>query len=95
MAKSQIISQEKADRFIRMFGPRIKQLDKQIQLVQNCSRKDGYEWGFTNHVPTAFIVLFKRLNECSNKFGLKVEVKVNGRDIEEVFEDAQDQFNEL
>jgi len=95
MSKSQIISQEKADRFTRMFGPRIKQLDKQIQLVQNCSRKDGYEWGFTNHVPTAFIVLFKKLNECSKKFGLEVEVKVNGRDIEEVFEDAQDKFNEL
>ena len=35
------------------------------------------------------------LLEDSKKFGLEVEVKVNGRDIEEVFEDAQDQFNEL
>ena len=92
MAKSQIISQEKADRFIRMFGPRIKQLNKQIQLVQNCSRKDGYEWGFTNVVPIAFIVLFRNLTVCAKKFGLDVDVKVEGRNIEDVYEDANDKF---
>ena len=92
MTKSQIITQEKADRFIRMFGPRIKQLDKQIQLVQNCSRKDGYEWGFTNAVPIVFIVLFRNLTVCAKKFGLDVDVKVEGRNIEDVYEDANDKF---
>tara|TARA_A100000172_G_scaffold47061_1_gene29232 strand:+ start:68 stop:367 length:300 start_codon:yes stop_codon:yes gene_type:complete len=92
MSKSQIISQEKADRFTRMFIPRIRQLDKQIQLVQNCSRKDGYEWGFTNAVPITFIVLFRNLTVCAKKFGLDVDVKVEGRDIEDVYEDANDKF---
>jgi len=92
MSKSQIISKEKADRFTRMFIPRIRQLDKQIQLVQNCSRKDGYEWGFTNAVPIAFIVLFRNLTVCAKKFGLDVDVKVEGRDIEDVYEDANDKF---
>tara|TARA_R100000773_G_scaffold5334_1_gene5822 strand:+ start:719 stop:1018 length:300 start_codon:yes stop_codon:yes gene_type:complete len=94
MSKSQIISQEKADRFLRMFPPRMKQLDKQIQLVQNCSRKDGYEWGFTDTVPIFFIVIFNKLTICAKKFGLDVVVRIEGRDIEEVYEDANDKFLE-
>ena len=48
----------KEQRFLRMFPPRMKQLDKQIRLVQNCSRKDGYEWDFTDTVPNFFICSF-------------------------------------
>jgi len=94
MTKSQIISQEKADRFLRMFPPRMKQLNKQIKLIENCSRKDGYEWGFTDTVPTFFIVIFNKLTICAKKFGLDVVVKIEGRNIEEVYEDANDKFLE-
>ena len=48
---------QKEQRFLRMFPPRMKQLDNQVRLIQNCSRKDGYEWGFTDLVPTYFIVI--------------------------------------
>jgi len=85
---------QKEQRFLRMFPPRMKQLDKQIRLVQNCSRKDGYEWDFTDTVPTFFIVVFHRLTLCAKKFGLQVEVKFEGRDIEDVFDDANDKFQE-
>ena len=94
MTNTKIISQEKADRFLRMFPPRMKQLDKQIRLIENCSRKDGYEWGFTDTVPTFFIVIFNKLTICAKKFGLDVVVKIEGRDIEEVYEDANDKFQE-
>ena len=94
MSKSQIINQVKADRFMKMFPPRMKTLDNQIRLVQNCSRKDGYEWGFTDKVPICFIVIFHNLTLCAKKFGLKVDVKIEGRDIEEVFEEANDKFQE-
>ena len=30
---------EKEQRFLRMFPPRMKQLENQIRLVKNCSRK--------------------------------------------------------
>ena len=85
---------EKEQRFHRMFPPRMKQLDKQIRLVQNCSRKDGYEWGFTDLVPTYFIVIFVNLTRCAKKFGLDVDVRIEGRDIEDVYEDANDKFQE-
>ena len=85
---------QKEQRFHRMFPPRMKQLDKQIRLVQNCSRKDGYEWGFTDTVPTFFIVVFYRLTACAKKFGLDVDVRIEGRDIEDVYEDANDKFQE-
>ena len=89
-----MILNQKEQRFLRMFPPRMKQLDKQIRLIENCSRKDGYEWGFTDTVPTFFIVIFNKLTICAKKFGLDVVVKIEGRDIEEVYEDANDKFQE-
>ena len=85
---------QKEQRFLRMFPPRMKQLDNQVRLVQNCSRKDGYEWGFTELVPTYFIVIFVNLTRCAKKFGLDVDVTINGRDIEDVYEEANDKFQE-
>ena len=85
---------EKEQRFLRMFPPRKQQLDKQIRLVQNCSRKDGYEWDFTDTVSTFFIVVFHNLTLCAKKFGLDVDVRIEGRDIEDVYEDANDKFQE-
>ena len=85
---------QKEQRFLRMFPPRMKQLDNQIRLVQNCSRKDGYEWDFTKTVPTFFIVVFHNLTLCAKKFGLDVDVRIEGRDIEEVYEDANDKFQD-
>ena len=92
MSKDQIINPEKADRFKRMFGPRMKTLDNQIRLIKNCSNRDGYEWGFTDLVPTYFIVIFVNLTRCAKKFGLDVDVRFEGRDIEDVYEDANDKF---
>ena len=85
---------QKEQRFLRMFPPRMKQLDNQVRLVQNCSRKDSYEWGFTELVPTYFIVIFVNLTRCAKKFGLDVDVTINGRDIEDVYEEANDKFQE-
>jgi len=83
---------EKEQRFLRMFPPRMKQLDNQIRLVQNCSRKDGYEWDFTDTVPTFFIVVFHNLTLCAKKFGLHVDVKINGQDIEDAYLDANSDY---
>ena len=85
---------EKEQRFLRMFPPRMKQLDNQVRLIQNCSRKDGYEWGFTDLVPIYFIVIFVNLTRCAKKFGLDVDVTIGGRDIEDVYEEANDKFQE-
>ena len=89
-----MILNQKEQRFLRMFPPRMKQLDNQIRLVQNCSRRDGYEWDFTDLVPTYFIVIFVNLTRCAKKFGLDVDVTIKGRDIEDVYEEANDKFQE-
>ena len=83
---------QKEQRFLRMFPPRMKQLDKQIRLVQNCSRKDGYEWDFTDTVPTFFIVVFHNLTLCARKFGLDVDVVINGQDVEDAYLDANSDY---
>ena len=92
MSKAQIVDQVKVDRFLRMFPPRMKQMAKQIRLIGNCSRRSDYEWGFTDTVPTFFIVIFHKLTLTAQKFGLDVDVRINGRKIEDVYEDANDEY---
>ena len=82
----------KEQRFLRMFPPRMKQLENQIRLVKNCSRKDGYEWSFTNLVPTFFIVVFHNLTLCAKMFGLDVDVKINGQEVEDAYLDANSDY---
>ena len=82
----------KEQRFLRMFPPRMKQLDNQIRLIQNCSRKDGYEWDFTDTVPTFFIVVFHNLTLCAKKFGLDVDVKINCQEVEDAYLDANSDY---
>ena len=39
-------------------------------------------------------VVFHNLTLCAKKFGLDVDVTIGGRDIEDVYEDANDKFQE-
>ena len=89
-----IVNQEKADRFNRMFPPRIKQLAKQIKLIENCSNKHNYEFGYTDTVALFFIVIFKQLTDVARKFDLVVDVSIGGKSIEDTYEDANDKFQE-
>ena len=74
MAKvAPIINQEKANRFSRMFPPRIKQMAKQIKLIENCSNKHNYEFAYTDTVALFFIVIFKELTLVARKFDLVVD----------------------
>ena len=92
MTKANIVDQEKADRFLKMFPPRMKQLDNQIRLIGNCSNKSYYEWDFTKTVSTFFIVVFHKLTLTAQKFGLEVDVSINGKNITDVFEEANEEF---
>ena len=89
-----IVNQEKADRFNRMFPPRMKQMVKQIKLIDNCSNKHNYEWQYTDTVATFFIVIFKELTLVARKFDLVVDVRIGGKTIEDTYEEANDKFQE-
>ena len=89
-----IVNQEKADRFNRMFPPRMKQMAKQIKLIENCSNKQNYEWTYTDTVATFFIVIFKELTLVARKFNLVVDVSINGKSIEDTYEEANDKWHE-
>lgn len=89
-----IVNQEKADRFNRMFPPRIKQMAKQIKLIENCSNKHNYEWTYTDTVAKFFIVIFKELTLVARKFDLVVDVSIDGKSIEDTYEEANDKFQE-
>ena len=92
MAKADIIDQEKVDRFLKMFPPRMKQLDNQIRLIGNCSNKSYYEWDFTKTVPMFFIVVFNKLTLTAQKFGLDVDVKINGLYVKDAFDEANEVY---
>ena len=88
-----IVNQEKADRFNRMFPPRIKQMAKQIKLIENCSNKHNYEFGYTDTVALFFIVIFKQLTDVARKFDLEVDVSIGGKSIEDTYVDAYEQIH--
>ena len=88
-----IVNQEKANRFNRMFPPRMKQMVKQIKLIDNCSKKMNYEWAYTDTVPLFFIVIFKQLTDVARKFDLDVDVSIGGKSIEDTYDDAYDQLH--
>lgn len=88
-----IVNQEKADRFNRMFPPRIKQMAKQIKLIENCSNKHNYEFGYTDTVALFFIVIFKQLTDVARKFDLEVDVSIGGKSIEDTYDDAYEQIH--
>ena len=89
-----IVNQEKANRFNRMFPPRIKQMAKQIKLIENCSNKHNYEWAYTDTVALFFIVIFKQLTDVARKFDLEVDVSIGGKSIEDTYEEANEKFQE-
>ena len=88
-----IVNQEKANRFNRMFPPRIKQMAKQIKLIENCSNKHNYEFGYTDTVALFFIVIFKQLTDVARKFDLEVDVSIGGKSIEDTYDDAYEQIH--
>ena len=60
---------DKAKRFQRVFPSRALSLKKGFQLVENTTKKNGYEWGWCNdHVRGIILELAKMLEKLAHKF---------------------------
>lgn len=70
-------SEEKRDRFKRMYPPRVEKLVDTMRLLENCTAKSNYEWD-EDLVKRSWIEIAKRLQETAAAYDLKLDISLNG-----------------
>ena len=76
---------DKAKRFQRVFPSRALSLKKGFQLVENTTKKNGYEWGWCNdHVRGIILELAKMLEKLAHKFDLDFHITLDGENVQEI-----------
>lgn len=70
-------SEEKRDRFARMFPPRVEKLVDTMRLLENCTAKSNYEWD-EDLVKRSWLEVAKRLQETAAAYDLKLDISLNG-----------------
>jgi hypothetical protein len=70
----------KAQRFKDVFPPRVKRIEKKLETLGNCSRKNNYEWK-QDQVMRAFGSLMRKFIECADLFGVTVTAQVDGIEV--------------
>ena len=74
-------SEEKRDRFARMFPPRVEKLVDQMRLLENCTSKSNYEWT-EDTVKRAWVEIAKRLQDTAKAYDMDLTVMLNGDEVE-------------
>ena len=76
---------DKAKRFQRVFPSRALSLKKGFQLIENTTKKNGYEWGWCNdHVRGIILELTKMLEKLAHKFDLDFHILLDGENVQEI-----------
>ena len=70
----------KAQRFKDVFPLRVKRIEKKLETLGNCSRKNNYEWK-QDKVMREFGSLMRKFIECANQFGVTVTAQVEGIEV--------------
>lgn len=73
-------SEEKRDRFARMFPPRVEKLVDQLRLLENCTAKSNYEWT-PDLVKRAWIEIGLKLQETCEAYDMNLTIALDGQDI--------------
>ena len=74
-------SEEKRDRFKRMFPPRVEKLVKTMGLLENCTSKSNYEWN-DDLVQRAWVEIAKSLRDTAKAYDLELDISLNGNEVQ-------------
>lgn len=75
-------SEEKRDRFARMFPPRVEKLVKQLQLLENCTTKSTYEWT-PDIVKRAWIEIGQTVIDTCAAYDMDLDISLDGKRLSE------------
>lgn len=78
-------TQEKRDRFARMFPDRVEKAVKQFQLISNCSSKSNYDYD-KDTVAKVWVHLLGAMAKSADDYGLDIDFKINGKTTADVLE---------
>ena len=70
----------KAQRFKDVFPKRVKTIEKKLETLGKCSRKNNYEWD-QDLVMRAFGSFMRKFIECADRFGVTVTAQVDGVEV--------------
>lgn len=74
-------SEEKRDRFARMFPDRCRRLAKTATLLVNCTKKSQYEWD-KDVVARCWVEVAKVFRTVAKSYGVEFVVTLNGYEVE-------------
>ena len=74
-------SEEKRDRFRRMFPDRCERIAKTATLLVNCTNKSNYEWD-KDLVARCWVELAKVFRTVAKSYGVDFDVTLNGYEVE-------------
>ena len=74
-------TEEKRDRFKRMFPPRVEKLVDQFRLLENCTSKSNYEWD-ADLVKRSWIEIAKGLQNTAKAYDLDLEITLDGDEVQ-------------
>ena len=74
---------DKKERFSRLFPKRVEALVKQLDILSNCSNKSSYEFD-TDLVHRCWVEIAKHLQSSAKCFGLDMIITVNGKNVREI-----------
>ena len=74
---------KKKDAFKRIFPPRVEKLIKSLEVLSNCSNKNGYIWD-EELIHDVWIQIARIFIETAMGFGVKFKVLVDDTEVEYV-----------
>ena len=75
-------SEEKRDRFSRMYPSRVDTLVKTLRLIENCTNRSNYEWD-QDLVKRSWIEIGQCFTEVAGAYKIKFNLEVDGKPLVE------------
>ena len=74
------MTNDRRDRFSRLFPARVEKIRNQLRILGNCSNKLNYEWD-QDKIKLFFAYILQEFISLANSFGIPVTAEVAGKDV--------------
>lgn len=74
------MTNDKRDRFSRLYPDRVKRLIKGLEVLENCSNKSNYEFD-EDLVKRTWIEIGKQFEQVSRAFDVDFQVTLDGKEL--------------
>ena len=80
-------TKEKADRFSRMFPPRVEKLIDQFRVIGNCSNPSNYHFD-REAVTKVWVHILRAVANSAKEYGLNVQFTIQGKTLDDLYKEG-------